>query len=310
MVGLVRPVNLIIVGITLMLFWFFLIHPVFFQNEITPLLDLTLFTLLLIMTVLVTAAGYIFNDIVDVRTDSINKPSETYIGQIISVKRARTIYFAFNITALLLAGFIVYQTQSFNTLALCAICILILYLYSRYLKTSILMGNVVVSLLIALIPFIFIIVETEAFNELYIKNPNTYLSTYSTIFSFTIFAFLANLVREVVKDCEDKEGDQKSGVLTLATALGYKKADLVSQSISIVLFLAALVWLFLKNIPSNIIELSIYTFIVLFPIGYLYWSLTKRERNKSKYTAISSHIKMMMVLGLVYLVVHLNMNYA
>lgn len=310
MVGLVRPVNLVIVGITIMLFWFFLIHPVFLHNEISLLLNQNLVTLLMIMTMLVTAAGYVFNDIVDLKVDLINKPSRTIIDQKISVRKAKRWYLAFNIIAFIIAGFIVYKTQSFNTLALCAISILTLYIYSKYLKSSILMGNVVVSLLIALIPFVFIIVEAEAFNALYIESPVSYLAIYSTILSFTIFAFLSNLIREVVKDCEDKEGDQKSGILTFATALGYKKADYVSQGMTIVLFLAAIFWLFLKNITSNITELAIYIFIVLFPILYLYWSLAKQARNKAKYSALSSHLKVMMVLGLVYLTLHLNIHYA
>jgi 4-hydroxybenzoate polyprenyltransferase len=136
------------------------------------------------------------------------------------------------------------------------------------------------------------------------------LSAYSTIISFTIFAFLTNLIREINKDCEDKEGDEASGILTFATALGYKKADLVSQTFTVFLFIAAIIWLLLKNIPSNIVELTVYLFIVLFPIIFLYWTLTNQERNKAKYTSVSNNLKLIMVLGLIYLLVHLNMNYA
>ncbi|GLR15496.1 prenyltransferase [Portibacter lacus] len=262
------------------------------------------------MTLLVTAGGYVINDMQDIYTDEINKPDKKVIGHQLSLKTARQLYLLLNFLALACAIFIFYKTQSFNILALCGVCILILWMYSKYFKSTILMGNVVVSLLIGLVPFIFVIIESNAFGELYDEVPSVYLSVYSVILSFTIFAFFANLIREIIKDSEDLEGDQRAGILTLATALGLKKADLVSQVLTVVLFITTLIWLFFKEIYTSGIELTVFILIVILPITYLFWKINRAERHKSKYIILSRQIKFIMIFGLVYLLVHLNMNYA
>ena len=66
---LIRLKNLIIVTLTQLLIKFCLINP-FVDNFI---LSNTEFYLLVLATVLITAAGYIINDIYDVVTDTINK---------------------------------------------------------------------------------------------------------------------------------------------------------------------------------------------------------------------------------------------
>lgn len=294
----------------MMLFWFYMIVPVFSSSNISPFLDNIRFTILMVMTILVTAGGYVINDLQDLNTDLVNKPRKRVIGTLISPRSAQLMYLTINAIALLLATYLVYKAQSFNVLALCASCILVLWAYSRYFKSSLLMGNVIVSLLIAIVPFIFVIVEANSFAELYAKDQALYQSTYSTIISFTIFAFLSNLIREIVKDCEDMEGDQRTGVTTLATALGYRKSDIANQVLTLILLIAAILWLFLKNITGSIIELSIFVFIVIFPIIFLFLNLRKHDRNKAKYTSLSRHLKLMMILGLIYLFIHLNMLYA
>jgi len=309
-VRVVRPVNLFVIGVTMMIFWFFLVQPVFFESRIIPLLSTGLFTTLMLMTMLVAAGGYVVNDLQDLQTDAINKPGQNIVGSKITARSATRFYLALNFIALLLAILILLKTQSFNVMALCASCILILWLYSKYFKSTILMGNVVVSLLIGLVPFTFIIIESDSFSKLLEVDSTAYFKCYSIIVSFTIFAFLANLIREIVKDCEDMEGDQKAGLLTLATGLGLRKSDLVSQTLTIILFVTTLLWMFLKNIYANFTELTIYLFIVVFPAIYLFWMLTKQERNKQKYVTISGHLKLMLVLGLIYLIIHLRIQYA
>lgn len=310
MVRMLRPVNLVIVAITMTIFWFSLVQAIFFENKIEPLLDTLLFTALMLMTILVTAGGYVINDLQDIHTDKINKPHLQSIDHSISSKTAQIAYFVLNLLAISISAFICYKTQSFNVMALCAACILILWLYSKYFKSTILMGNVIVSLLIGLIPFIFIIVENDSFGKLFEINKNAYFRAYSVILSFTFFAFVANLIREIVKDCEDLDGDKQAGVLTLATGLGLKKADILSQFLTIILFIATILWTFLKDLFTNLIEFSTFLFIVLFPIAYLFYLLTGQNRQKDKYTAISKHLKLILVLGLVYLIIHLRLHYA
>ncbi len=309
MVKMVRPANIFIVGITMMIFWFFLVRPALLNNEILPALDHLRFSILMLMTLLVTAGGYVINDILDQETDRINKPEESLEGRHISKKSARTFYLILNILALSLAGFLLLKTGNFNVMALCAGCILILWLYSRYLKSSILMGNVIVSLLIGLVPFIFLIVENDALVKLQGSNVLVYNDVFLISISFTLFAFFANLIREIVKDCEDYEGDRSAGILTIATGLGYKKSDLFSQSLTVILFLLITAWFFIRDLGFLSWEALAYLLLMILPVFFLFYLLTKEPIGRDKYTPISKHLKLLMVFGLIYLLIHLYINY-
>ena len=63
-------------------------------------------------------------------------------------------------------------------------------------------------------------------------------ASFIIILSYSIFSFLFTLIREIIKDIEDVEGDQKQGATTLIVRLGYKKTKWIILSLcSIVLSL-------------------------------------------------------------------------
>ncbi|MDO9262141.1 MAG: prenyltransferase, partial [Flavobacteriaceae bacterium] len=74
---LIRWKNLVILATTLLIIKFGFIN--IFTNAYT--LDNFRFFILLISTVLISAAGYLINDIHDIETDRINKPNKVYIGR-------------------------------------------------------------------------------------------------------------------------------------------------------------------------------------------------------------------------------------
>jgi 4-hydroxybenzoate polyprenyltransferase len=52
-------------------------------------------------------------------------------------------------------------------------------------------------------------------------------SLFSILLDYAIFAFVINLIREIVKDLEDINGDTSQGMKTLAIVLGILKTKLV-----------------------------------------------------------------------------------
>ena len=80
---LVRWQNLALLALNLLLVYKFLI----LKNYINQLSNLD-FSLILFSILLITAAGYIINDIFDYEIDKINKPEYVIIGQYISKKTA------------------------------------------------------------------------------------------------------------------------------------------------------------------------------------------------------------------------------
>ena len=45
-----------------------------------------------------------------------------------------------------------------------------------------------------------------------------------------VFAFLINLIREIVKDIQDIEGDTKAGVITFPIKFGFKKSKIFNSN--------------------------------------------------------------------------------
>ena len=66
------------------------------------------FALLVFATVLITAAGYIINDISDIDTDKINKNTNIIIDKYISTKEATWWYFSFNIIGLVIGVYLAF----------------------------------------------------------------------------------------------------------------------------------------------------------------------------------------------------------
>ena len=89
---LLRPLNLFILILICVTIKFGLIN----QFIIEPALSDFNFFLFLISTLLVTAAGYIINDIYDEKIDKINKNHKRIINKEINSKSAIIYYFLFN----------------------------------------------------------------------------------------------------------------------------------------------------------------------------------------------------------------------
>ena len=89
---LIRYKNLLIVALTQFLIRFSLTET-FLPF---PALTKSHFLLFVITTVLITASGYIINDIYDVKTDRINKKRNTIIGVYLKERNAMNWYFILN----------------------------------------------------------------------------------------------------------------------------------------------------------------------------------------------------------------------
>jgi 4-hydroxybenzoate polyprenyltransferase len=96
-------------------------------------------------------------------------------------------------------------------------------------------------------------------------------SLFSILLDYAIFAFVINLIREIVKDLEDINGDTSQGMKTLAIVLGIlKTTKLVLRLMSIItLFVYTKTYL----IFNNLFIATLYTF--LFVLAPLIFSLSK-----------------------------------
>ena len=144
--NLIRFKNLAIIALTQYLIKYSLIN--YFVNDFV-LSDFN-FSLLVFATLLITAGGYIINDIYDVETDKINKNENLIIDKYISTKQAMWWYFAFNIVGFAIGVYLAFIVGSPILSIIFIYSIYSLWTYSKKFKKSLLIGNLQVAFLTSL----------------------------------------------------------------------------------------------------------------------------------------------------------------
>ena len=287
---LIRATNLLFIALTMFLIKYGLFEP--FGVAIT--LNLFGFSMLVLAVVCVAASGYVINDIFDVPADIENKPKRTIINHQISEKVAYRWFFALNIIGVGL-GF--YLSNLIGIPGFSAFFIFgsaILYLYNSQFQQTILVGNILVSLIVGLIP-----IGVGLYDLLPAITPEN-RQTQSTIFSilidYSIFAFLINLLREIVKDQEDINGDYNAGYKTLPIVLGKQRTNKI-LFLTALLPIGFLIYYIYQCLFENI-SAVIYTLLLLVaPLLFFLINIWSAEK-KSEYSRLSLILKFVLFFGL------------
>jgi len=210
-INILRPLNLLQAALAVLL-----------TTAILGELDQVMILLLLILSVvLINGAGNVINDIYDIEIDRINRPNRVLPSGKMKLSTARI--YMFNLFALGILSASLVSMITFYIAALLATPVLIAY--SVRLKRLPLIGNITVSFMLGL-TFVYV---GAAFN-----NVQTTLVMAALAFGFT-------LIRELVKDLEDLEGDRLSGARTLPLVWGEAatvRFTLTLMAIALVLFLS------------------------------------------------------------------------
>jgi len=224
---------------------------------------------------LALSAGNIINDIKDIETDKVNHPERPLAAGKITVSQAKTEYVLFTIIALLLSFFI--NPQAF-VIAITAT--VLLYFYSYYFKTILILGNIIVSLLTGLV-FIY--------GGVAVNNPLAALIP-------AVFAFLINLIREIVKDMQDVEGDLKQGVITFPGKFGFSSSKLLIVELTIILIIFTL-YPFITRLFK--IEFFIIIMALVNPLLVYNLKILFKDSSSSNLNKISNILKLNMFIGLI-----------
>lgn len=311
---LVRWKNLVIVALTMILMRYAIIEPlvskigVVLQNDPTreiamrlqfPLYD---FILLVLATVLITAGGYVINDYFDIKTDLINR-GKVIVGTKIPRRSAMMWHLILNAIGIAIGFYISWRAQYFMMGALFLIVSGLLYFYSASYKRQFLIGNLIVAILTAAVPMLVAIYEWPALYQFYaanaIETPNVDFVMYWTG-AFAVFAFLTTLIREIIKDIEDFEGDAAYGRNTVPVVLGIATSKIVAAAmILITIILLYLVWYFYVH---DLITLTYLSATVVIPLLYVVFRL-KGSSTKENLHSASSLMKVVMIAGILYAVV-------
>lgn len=287
---LVRYQNLLLIIITQLLIKYALFES--FGIEIT--LSGFGFFLLCLSTVCIAAAGNIINDIYDVDTDRINKPQRQVIGNKISEKAALNAYL---ILTVLGVGIGFYLSNLIGRPGFSALFIIIsalLYLYATHLKNILVIGNLLVSALVAMT--VIIMGLFELFPAITPVNRQTQSIIFSILLDYAFYAFVINWLREMVKDQQDIKGDYNTGRNTLPIALGKERANKVIFVIGLIPLVAIIYYMY--NYLFNNLTAVLYSLVlILGPLLY-FLSTILTAKTPDHYRRLSLILKLILVTGL------------
>lgn len=260
----------------------------------------------------IAIAGYIINDVYDQQADMINKPERRTINVTISEKVALRVFTACAALGLGLAAFVGYRIDHINFTYIHAVSLAILWLYAMDFKGRVLIGNALIALLAALnvwtialydlLPSLILLQEGE-------NNPSVMgHPTYQHFILITVlagFAFISTLLREIVKDVEDVEGDRKMGYNTVGT---YFSTNAVKWVIFVVVLLelAGLAWVMSMWRGDLIALIYIGTLLVLPLIAFT--AYLPKMQTKEQFGKVSKLLKIHMLVGLFTPVVLLSLT--
>ena len=304
---IIRWKNLIIISLSQIFIKFFLID-FFIQKD--QLLNEN-FVILLIVTILIAASGYIINDIYDYNLDQINKPEKVVLGKFLKSRDAIIIYMMFNCLAIVLSIFLCMKIEQEIYILVFLLIIYCLWLYSKKLKKYKTIGNILIAFFISLS-----ILNVPLFSYKNILSDDRFF-VFLIISIFSVLALLINVKREIIKDIEDIEGDKIHKVKSLPIIFGTKKSKLVTIIIGIILMFAisSIITFQILILRSDLLldvggnQFSnpqiwganyisiIYMFIILIMFFYVEL-LILNATSKTNFTKVSKLLKFLMLLSL------------
>ena len=294
---LIRYQNLILLALMQFSFRYgFLIH----QDVPLALADWQ-FSLLVLATVLLAAAGYIINDIFDQDTDEINKPQKQIIGTFISENKAYNLYVALNLTGV---AFGFYLSNVILRPSFAVIFIFIaasLYFYATQLKRIALVGNLLVAILTGV--SVLLLGVFDLYPATYDANRDQMAIMFKILMDYAFFAFFINFIRELVKDAEDYKGDFAVGAKTLPVLIGTK----ITAKIVFVLHLIALLLLINYTtthlFENNLLIATLYVLITVVAPLVLTMIKSWKASSTEDFQTISKVLKVVIFFGIMSIVV-------
>ncbi len=293
---LIRWPNLLFIALTQCLFQYAVVRAIgLTHNHALPPYPSGSFICLLAASLLIAAGGYIINDYFDLNIDQVNKPAKVVITRVISRREAIVWHWLLSGTGVLLSGIVSYRIHAFWLLPANFIATVLLWFYSARFKKTNLTGNVITSLLTAWVIVVLLPLNwtsQPAFNAQLLRLAGLYAG----------FAFILSIIREVIKDMEDVEGDRRYGCNTMPIAWGINAAKVFTAVWLIVLIVVLLVvqiylYLILQSVYFKWLGIIYAVSFVIIPLIYILKSLFTAHAAPD-FHRLSTQVKRVMLAGI------------
>ncbi len=265
----------------------------------------TLYWLLILSTLLITAGGYVINDYFDVKIDRINRPERIVVGEKISLKSTMLYYQILTGLGTAIGLVVAFLSKSFTLGFIFVLTPGLLWFYSASYKRQFIVGNLIVSLSVALAVFIVgmpaVALLKLNYGDLLVQTPIP-KTIYGWTGGFAGFAFLLTWMREIIKDMADIEGDREMECRTMPIKWGAKKTKLFLYGLIlltiVVLFFAEHYFVsFENNITARYIIFGLC--LPLSALGYMVF----KAKTPAEYRHASTLSTYIMLIGILYSVV-------
>lgn len=258
------------------------------------------FLLLVFATLCIASGGYIINDIYDVEADAINKPEKQYIRKFFNEDKGYNYYMAFTITGTVLGFYLSHLVGNSSLFAIFVVIAALLYLYASFLQKMLLVGNIVISMIVGL--SIIIVGIFDLLPAITAQNQFIQSSMFEVLFDYAVFAFIITLIREIVKDIQDIDGDYKAQLKTLAIVLGKSRASKIAFGLTVIA-LFILVYYLVSFLYMQQTVIIYFLIAVVAPLLYIAIKLFSAT-HKNDFKTISSLLKLVMITGMLSMVVY------
>ena len=233
----------------------------------------------------------------------MNKPDKVIIGKYIHRRFAMFLHWFLNIVGVICGGIASYAIGFPHFVMIFVFIAGLLWFYSTTFSREPLIGNILIAVLVALVPLITAVYELLPLNFMYKHILNSmYVSFEGMLFwslGYALFAFLLTLIREMVKDIEDLEGDAAYGRNTIPIAFGIEWARYITISVFVVT-IGALLFVLFAYLQQGFAQLYMIIGIIIPLILTLILFIV--SNSAQTYNRVSTLLKIIMILGLLYII--------
>ncbi len=296
---LIRYPNLFFIALTQFLFYYCIILPEYARHpELTHEFDWLHLVLLIAASILIAAAGYIINDYFDLNIDRVNRPERLIIEKLIKRRWAIVWHLALSVTGIVISFYLGWKIGNLLIGIINIVCVLMLWFYSTTFKRQLLIGNIIISLLTAWVVLVLYVAEMKFLPGRYDKE---HISLITKIYKYAVmyggFAFIISLIREVIKDMEDMEGDEKYNCKTMPIIWGIP-ASKVFVAVWLIVLIGALLVLELYSIQLTWWWPVLYNLLlIILPLFHILRKLFKAFTTEDFHN-LSNLVKLVMLTGI------------
>ena len=204
-IKIIRPLNVFLGGLTILISSLIIKYDGPSIYVILPVFVVMLFTI----------GANTLNDYFDYEIDNINRPDRAISSGLVLRKHALIL----SISSLIIGVLIALRLNKDSQLLSIGVSLPLIIAYNVKLKNYPLIGNIIVSLILAM-SFIYAGLVFEKTEPLIIP---------------ALLAFGLTLIREIVKDLADIKGDKSAGLMTFPIVYGKKKTIILCTILSVFL---------------------------------------------------------------------------